>query len=99
MVHAPSAAGRQGGGVVGISAEESAAAALWQGKTIWLAYLGVGWHIKGMLTEPIAPPKRRLEEQFRAAIRVRGYSLDTERSYWMWVRQFILREERVSFRI
>src|SRR5688572_33222648 len=33
--------------------------------------------------------KRRLEEEFREAIRVRGYTIDTERAYWMWVRQFM----------
>jgi integron integrase len=43
-----------------------------------------------MPTAATAPRQRRLEDQFRAAIRVRGYSYDTERSYWMWVRQFIL---------
>lgn len=36
------------------------------------------------------PHQRRLEDDFRAAIRVRGYSYDTERSYWMWARQYIL---------
>ena len=34
--------------------------------------------------------KRRLEDEFRAAIRVRGYSYATEQGYWMWARQFIL---------
>ena len=43
-----------------------------------------------MPTSPALPRKRRLEDDFRAAIRVRGYSFATEQSYWMWVRQFIL---------
>ena len=38
---------------------------------------------------PSLPAKRRLEEEFREALRVRGYSFDTERSYWMWTRQYI----------
>lgn len=36
----------------------------------------------------------RLIEQVRAAIRVRQYSLTTERSYLQWVRRFILFHER-----
>ncbi len=36
-----------------------------------------------------AKPKK-LEQRLAEAARARGYSLDTERAYWMWVRQFIL---------
>ena len=36
------------------------------------------------------PTARRFEDEFRAAVRVRGYSMDTEKAYWMWTRQFIL---------
>lgn len=43
-----------------------------------------------MPMSPALPRKRRLEEDFRAAIRVRGYSYATEQSYWGWVRQFII---------
>ena len=43
-----------------------------------------------MPTPAVPPVKRRLEEECREAMRVRGYSYDTERSYWMWARQFIL---------
>ena len=47
------------------------------------------WHMTKMLSASSGPGKRRLEEEFREAIRVRGYTIDTERAYWMWVRQFI----------
>ena len=43
-----------------------------------------------MPTEPTAAPKKRFEQEFREAIRVRGYSMATEDSYWMWTRQFIV---------
>ena len=44
-----------------------------------------------MPTSPALPTtKPRLEELFRTALRSRGYSYDTERSYWMWTRQFIV---------
>ena len=55
-----------------------------------------GWHIglpvgkcRDMPTPAVPPGKRRLEEEFREALRVRGCSFDTERSYWMWTRQYI----------
>ena len=38
---------------------------------------------------PARPPKK-LEQRLAEAVRARGYSLDTERAYWMWTRQFIL---------
>lgn len=47
-----------------------------------------------MLSSPTLPRKRRLEDEFRSAIRVRGYSFATEQSYWMWTRQFILFHEK-----
>ena len=47
-----------------------------------------------MPTITAAPAKRRLEDDFRAALRARGYTYDTERSYWMWARQFILFHEK-----
>lgn len=37
----------------------------------------------------LAPPKPRLLDQMRAAIRVKHYSLRTEKTYLAWVRQFI----------
>lgn len=37
-----------------------------------------------------AAPPRRLLDQVRDAVRVRGYSLSTERTYVLWARQFIL---------
>ncbi len=36
------------------------------------------------------PPVRRFEDEFRTAVRVRGFSMETEKAYWMWTRQFIL---------
>jgi len=38
--------------------------------------------------EAIAQP--RLRDRVRAEIRKRGYSRRTEKSYWFWMRQFIL---------
>ncbi|WP_256669940.1 phage integrase N-terminal SAM-like domain-containing protein [Pseudomonas sp. OIL-1] len=34
-----------------------------------------------------APP--RLQDQFRAVIRLHHYSIRTEKSYWYWIRYFI----------
>jgi integron integrase len=41
---------------------------------------------------PAAEPTARgmLQTQFRAAMRVRHYSLRTERTYWQWIRRFVL---------
>jgi len=36
-----------------------------------------------------SPPKPRLQEQFRAVIRLHHYSVRTEKSYWYWIRYFI----------
>lgn len=33
--------------------------------------------------------KPRLQEQFRAVMRVHHYSIRTEQSYWYWIRYFI----------
>ena len=38
----------------------------------------------------MARPPKKLEQRLADAVRARGYSLDTERAYWMWTRQFIL---------
>src|SRR3990172_4399979 len=35
------------------------------------------------------PPKPRLKERFHEAIRTRGYSQRTAKSYWFWIRWFI----------
>ncbi len=37
-----------------------------------------------------AHPPKKLEQRRAKAVRARGYSLDTERACWMWMRQFIL---------
>ena len=55
-----------------------------------MAYPPGNRHITDM---PIPAPlgtTRRFEDEFRAAVRVRGYSMNTEKAYWMWTRQFIL---------
>jgi len=40
---------------------------------------------------PEPPPKpKRLEQRLAEAVRARGFSLETEKAYWMWTRQFIL---------
>jgi len=39
---------------------------------------------------PYTPPKPRLLEQVRAAIRARHYSYRTETAYVAWIRRFIL---------
>ena len=36
-----------------------------------------------------SPPKPRLREQLRVAIRSRNYSRRTEKTYWYWIRWFI----------
>ena len=33
--------------------------------------------------------KPRLQEQFRAVMRLHHYSIRTEKSYWYWIRYFI----------
>lgn len=35
------------------------------------------------------PPKPRLQEQFRAVMRVHRYSIRTEKAYWYWIRYFL----------
>ena len=35
-------------------------------------------------------PQPRLRDRFKAEIRRRGYSRRTEKSYWFWIRWFIL---------
>src|SRR5918998_1507686 len=43
------------------------------------------------LASAIHPAKpRRIEEQLRAACRLRQYSIRTEDAYWRWTKQFIL---------
>ena len=44
----------------------------------------------GGLSRPETPQPKKLEQRLADAVRARGYSLDTERAYWMWCRQFIL---------
>jgi len=40
---------------------------------------------------PEPPPKpKRLEQRLAEAVRARGFSLETEKAYGMWTRQFIL---------
>ena len=44
---------------------------------------------EALSTEP--PPKpKKLEQRLAEAVRARGFSLETEKAYWMWTRQFIL---------
>jgi integron integrase len=44
---------------------------------------------EALTTEP--PPKpKKLEQRLAEAVRARGFSLETEKAYWMWTRQFIL---------
>jgi integron integrase len=43
------------------------------------------------LSSPQTPPKpKKLEQKLAEAVRARGFSLETEKAYWMWTRQFIL---------
>ncbi len=37
----------------------------------------------------LPPPAPRLQDQFRAVIRLHHYSIRTEKSYWYWIRYFI----------
>src|SRR5712672_921122 len=40
---------------------------------------------------PEPPPKpKRLEQRLAEAVRARGFTLETEKAYGMWTRQFIL---------
>ena len=39
-------------------------------------------------SEPPPQPKK-LEQRLAEAVRARGFSLETEKAYWMWTRQFI----------
>lgn len=37
------------------------------------------------------PPKpKKLQQRLSEAVRARGFSIETEKAYWMWTRQFIL---------
>ncbi|MBI3657322.1 MAG: integron integrase, partial [Acidobacteria bacterium] len=46
--------------------------------------------LAGSLSSPGAPPKPKLLDQVRHAIRARHYSLRTEEAYAVWVKRFIL---------
>nr|WP_081599510.1 phage integrase N-terminal SAM-like domain-containing protein [Prochlorothrix hollandica] len=39
---------------------------------------------------PLTPPKRKLLDQVRDAIRIKHYSYKTEQSYVAWIRRYIL---------
>ena len=45
------------------------------------------------ISPTLARPPKKLEQRLADAVRARGYSLDTERAYWLWTRQFILHFE------
>ena len=65
------------------------------------------WPAKGRIRRGAAPgrpgagadlfvpnPKLRLREQLREVMRFKHYSVRTEESYWIWIRQFILKMSR-----
>lgn len=59
-----------------------------------MGYRDQGGVLRGTDDAPAAPARPRLFDEVRRCLRVRGYSLATERAYLHWLRRFILANDR-----